>query len=82
MTEGLIVLLPKKGDQTLIWEQKGKSITMLNYALKIMTKLFQLRLSIVLQNFISEQQNAFLLEKSIHTALMLLNELLHKAHQS
>lgn len=80
LTEGLIVLLPKKGDQTLIGNKRG--VTMLNCALKILTKLFQLRLSVVLQDFISEQQNAFLPGRSIHTALMLLNELLHKARQS
>lgn len=78
--EGLIVLLPKKDDQTMIGNKHG--ITMLNCALKILMKLFQLRLTKVLQNFIFEQQNDFLRGRSIHHALMLLNEILHKARNS
>lgn len=52
---------------------------LLRGALKILTKLYQLRLSHVLQEFILENQNAFLSGRSIHHSLILINEILHKA---
>lgn len=68
----------EKGDQTLI----GKGLTLLNCALKILAKLYQLRLTKVLQGFINEQQSACMLGRSIHRALFLTNEVLHKAKEA
>lgn len=52
---------------------------LLNCALKILTKLFQLRMSTIFQGFIIEQQHDFLSGHSIHDALLLTNEVMHKA---
>lgn len=49
---GIIVLLAKRGDQLLVGNKRG--LTLLNCALKILTKLYQLRLTNVLQPFITE----------------------------
>lgn len=59
-----MVMLPQKGDQTLIGNKRG--LTLLNCALKILFKLYQLRLIIVLKEFILEEQSACLLGRSIH----------------
>lgn len=77
MTSGIFVLLAKKGDPLLIGNKRG--LTLLNCVLKLLTKLFQLRLSGVLQDFISEPQQASLPGRSIHRAVMLANEALRKA---
>lgn len=77
---GLMVLLPKKGDQTMIGNKRGP--TLLNCALKLLTKLYQVRTTLVLQNFITKQQNAFLPGRSIHHALLLINGVLKKAKES
>lgn len=80
LTEGLIVLLAKLGDQLLVTNKRG--LTLLNYALKNLTKIFQIFLSTMLQVFILENQHAFLPGRSIHTLLLLTNEILHKAKQA
>lgn len=56
-----------------------RGLTLLYCALKILSKLYQICLSIVLQGFISKQQSAFLPGRSIHKVVMLANEILHKA---
>lgn len=58
ITCGIIVLLKKKGDQLLLDNKRG--LTLLNYILKILTKLYQLRLNTILQDFISKAQSASL----------------------
>lgn len=50
------MLLPKKGDQLFITNKRG--LTLLICYLKILTKLFQLRISKIFQDYISEQQRA------------------------
>lgn len=77
LTFGLFILLPKKGDQMFLGNKHG--LTLLNCALKILTKIYQLRLSKVMQGFIIEYQNAFLPGCSIHRLIMLMNKVLHKA---
>lgn len=77
LTHGIIVLLAKDGDPLLMGNKRG--LTLLNCVLKILSKLYQIHLSIVLQGFISEQQSAFLPGQSIHKAVMLANEILHMA---
>lgn len=79
LTEGMIILLEKKGDQLLIGNKRG--LTLLNCALKIFTKLYQLRLSPILQTFISGFHSAYLPGRSIHRVLMLTNEVLFKAKE-
>lgn len=74
------MLLVEDGDELLMNNKRG--LTLLNCALKIFSKLYQIRFSIVLQGFISEQQSAFLPRRSIHKAVMLINEILHKAKNS
>lgn len=46
LTEGIIILLEKKGDQLLLGNKHG--LILLNCALKILTKLYQLRLTGIL----------------------------------
>lgn len=53
LTHGVLVLLAKKGNQLLIGNKRG--LTLLNSALKILTKLYQLCLSPILQRFVFEQ---------------------------
>lgn len=53
LTEGIMVMLEKKGDQLLIGNKRG--LILLNCVLKILAKLYQLRLTKVLQEFIIEQ---------------------------
>lgn len=77
---GIIVLLEKKGNQLNIKNKRG--LTLLNCALKLLTKLYQLRLSLVLQDLITKQQSASLPGRSIHRSIILSNEILHKAMQS
>lgn len=46
LTMGIIILLAKKGDQLLIGNKRG--LTLLNYGLKILTKLYQICVSKIL----------------------------------
>lgn len=57
ITHGMLVLLAKKGDPLMVSNKRG--LTLLNYALKILTKLYQLRLTGILQSFVMEQKSAF-----------------------
>lgn len=75
ITQGLIILLHKKGIPTML--QNKRPLTLLNSVYKIFTKLFQLRLSPILQKLISANQSAFLPGRSIHHSILLTNELLH-----
>lgn len=77
LVRGTIVLLHKKGADFLL--DNKRPLTMLNCALKICTKAYQLRLSSVLQRLISENQSAFLPGRNIHHSLMLTDEALHRA---
>lgn len=52
LTKGLIVLLEKKGVQLLVTNKQG--ITLLNCGLKILTKLFQIYLTIIFQGYITK----------------------------
>lgn len=79
LMKGIMVMLEKRGDQTLIDNKRG--FTLLNYVLKILAKLYQLRLTIVLQSFIIEEQSACLLGRSIHCTLFLTNEILQRAKE-
>lgn len=75
LVAGLIILLAKKGDQRYLGNKRP--LTLLNVIFKICSKAYQLRLTPILQDFINEQQHAFLLGRSIHRALLFLNEMLH-----
>lgn len=53
LTMGVIILVIKRGhDQLQVENRRG--LTLLNYGLKILTKLLQKRLSLALQDFTSE----------------------------
>lgn len=80
LTGGLIVLLPKKGDQRLLTNKRP--ITLLNVAYKIGAKAFQRRLTPILQRVISPQQFAFLPGRNIHHSLLMVGEMLHQAADS
>lgn len=58
IVKGCIVLIPKKGHQNLL--SNKCPITLLNVIYKILTKVFQTRLTGVLQSFILLNQSAFL----------------------
>lgn len=77
LSRGLIVLLPKKGDQKLI--KNKRPITLLNVVYKIGAKALQRRMSPILQRIISPQQTAFLPGRSSHHSLIMLGEMLHQA---
>lgn len=79
-SQGLIVLLPKKGDQRMLANKRP--ISLLNVAYKIGAKAMQRRLTPILQRLISPQQTAFLLGRSIHHSLVMLGEMLHQAESS
>lgn len=74
--QGHIVLIPKKGDQFLV--SNKHPLTLLNVIYKIWAKAYQLRLSKVLNRFISYHQSAFLPGRSIHHSVLLRNEILHR----
>lgn len=80
VTIGFIILLQKRGDEWLL--SNKRVLTLLNTLYKIFTKAYQLRLTPILNNFISLSHSAFLLGCSIHHTLLLTNELLHKASLS
>lgn len=67
-SQGLIVLLPKKGDQQNL--KNKRPITLPNVVYKIGAKVMQRRLTPILQKIISPQQSAFL--PSIHHSLVML----------
>lgn len=77
---GLIVLLPKKGDQHFL--SNKRPITLLNVAYKIGAKALQRRLTPILQRVISPQQSAFFPGRNIHHSLVMLGEILHQANLS
>lgn len=77
LTLGLIVLLPKKGDQLLL--TNTRPITLLNAVYKIGAKTLQRHLTPILQRTISPQQYAFLPGCNIYHALLMLGEMLHQA---
>lgn len=77
IVKGHIVLIPKKGNQFLV--SNKRPLTLLNVVYKIWAKPYQLRLSKVLNRFISYHQSAFLPGRSIHHSVLLLNEILHRA---
>lgn len=79
VTKGAIVLLRKKDDHKLLGNKRP--ITLLNYVYKIGAKAMQWRLAPILQKIISPQQSAFLLGLNIHHNLLLLSEMLHRAHE-
>lgn len=79
LTIGVLILLVKRGDELLIGNKRN--LTLLNNGLKILTKLYQLCLSKLLQEFIYKQQQGFLSGRNIHKSIMLLNEILHKAKE-
>lgn len=76
-SQGLITLLPKKGDQRSL--SNKPPITLLNVVYKIGAKVLQRRLTPILQRIISPQQSAFLPGRNIHHSLVMLGEMLHQA---
>lgn len=76
ITLGLIILLHKKGDVKFLSNKRG--LTLLNKTYQILTKIFQLCLVLVLQDFISTQQTAFLLGRSLHHSMLLTSEVVHE----
>lgn len=77
LCEGSIVFLPKLGD---FWLLNNKwPITLLNSMFKICSKHYQLLLAKVCIDFISLYQFAFIPRQTIHYALLLTLEVLHKA---
>lgn len=76
-TEGLLVLLAKRGNLRFLVNRRP--LTLLNLIYKLVAKAYQLRLTAVLQRFISEDQSAFIKGRTIHHSLFLTNEVLHEA---
>lgn len=79
-SQGLIVLLPKKGDQKILTNKRP--ITLLNVVYKIGAKVMQRPLTPILQKVISPQQSAFLPGRNIHHSHVMLGEMLHQAAKS
>lgn len=77
ISQGLIVLLPKKGDQKRI--SNKRPITLLNVVYKIGAKAMQRRLTPILQRIVYPQQSAFLPGRNIHHSLVMLGEMLNQA---
>ncbi|KAL3694935.1 hypothetical protein R1sor_008586 [Riccia sorocarpa] len=78
--EGVIILLQKDGDQTMI--QNKRPITLPNVVYKIWAKALQLRLTPVLQRLISWEQNAFISGRQLHTTVLLCNEVVYEAKKN
>lgn len=76
----MIVQLPKKKDQKFLTNKCP--ITLLNVIYKIVAKVMQRCLTLVLQRVISPQQFAFLPGRNIHHSLFLLEEMLHQAEST
>lgn len=75
--QGNIVLIPKKGNPLLL--SNKRPLTLLNTVYKIWAKAYQLKLTPILNRFISANQSAFLPGRSIHHSILLTNEILHRA---
>jgi hypothetical protein len=82
LKKGLIILLYKKGDETLL--KNYRPITLLNTDYKIITRTLNNRLIKVLKDRIDEDQHAFLPERSIHDNICQIQSLLKLAdiHQT
>ncbi|KAL3689068.1 hypothetical protein R1sor_015377 [Riccia sorocarpa] len=78
--KGVITLLPKDGDPTLL--KNKRPITLLNAVYKIWAKCLQLRLTPVLQRLITWEQNAFLPGRNLHTTVLLCNEAVAEARRN
>lgn len=77
ITTSLIILLHKRGDHCLLSNKRG--LTLLNALYKILTKALQIRLMPILMRIIFVQQSVFLLDRSIHHNVLLVNKLLYRA---
>lgn len=75
--QGVIVLLPKSGNFRLL--NNGRPITLLNSMFKICSKHYQMLLAKVCIEFISPYQSTFIPGRTIHHALLLTIEAIHKA---
>lgn len=75
-TEGLIILLAKKGDLRYLFNIRPLT---LNVIYKITAKAYQMRLSAILQRFISQQQSAFIPGRTILHSIFFTNEILFEA---
>lgn len=53
-----------------------------SHTLKIFTEIYQINHNKILQGFMSKHHETFLMEQSIHTLLLLMNKIFHKASQS
>jgi hypothetical protein len=74
--QGDIVLLPKKGDNTLLFDKRP--ITLLNCKYNIYNAtIWHIRLTPIAQDTISRNQTAFLPTRSIHHFVFLCSEVLH-----
>lgn len=56
-----------------------RPLTLLNLIYKLVAKAYQIRLTIVLQHFILEDQSTFIKGSTIHHSLFLTNEVLYEA---
>lgn len=77
--EGMVILLFKKGDPTLL--KNYRPITLLNVDYKILTKLLALRLSGSLEPFINKNQTAFLPGRLIGTNIRDVQLTIHHLEQ-
>lgn len=77
IVRGNIILIPKKENQILL--NNKRPIMLLNIVYKVFAKVYQMLLTIVLQRFISFNQNAFLLSQNIHHLVLLTCEFLLQA---
>jgi hypothetical protein len=72
---GDTVLLPKKGDNSLLVNKRP--ITLLNCKYKVYATLWHVRLTDIAQDIIDWNQTAFLPTRSIHHSVFLCSEVLH-----
>ncbi|KAL3682785.1 hypothetical protein R1sor_000807 [Riccia sorocarpa] len=77
---GVITLLHKDGDQTLL--KNKRPIMLLNAVYKIWAKAMQLLLTPILQRIITWEQNAFLPGRHLHTTVFLCNEAIQEAKRN
>ena len=80
MTEGLIVLLHKKGQCNTL--NNWRPITLLNMSYKIFAKALQVHLQLVLMELISPDQSTFLLMRYILDNIFLTQQTISHAKQS
>lgn len=73
---GIITLLPKIPNATKI--QQFRSICLLNYLYKLITKTLTIRMERVAEKLIHSNQTAFMKGRNIMSGILVLHEILHE----